>query len=357
MNRFGTTGTLLLTITIVLLAQAASAETEVVNIKSDSTWKAASSVSSTDWFKLEFDDGKWGNSIGRWPNNPCVKYCGKMTSCELTCVDWMWYNKSCENCDAYFRKTINLPEEVMSATITVTADNYYWLYVNNNFVGSDTTKTGYQKLKTYDVTRYMLPGKNVISIKAQNDVDYEGVALTGEIKYQTYDTLINQLQSEIDRLEQQLNSLSNDKNRLQSQVDLLQQQNRNLTSAKDQLTADSSRLQLENMDLRNAKTQLEQALAETQSQMDTHRVLNMVLIVGLLITFAALIATLYYFYNKLKGRRPRLSEPSRRTPTEKTAYSFEKEATHLSEEKTEHVAPAFERKGSSRLSSLSGTET
>lgn len=351
------TAQVVLTETILLLAlliQNACADTEVINIKSDSTWKASSSISSTDWFKLDFDDSNWGNSAGRWPNNPCVKYCGKMNSCELTCVDWMWYNKSCENCDAYFRKTINLPDEVMSATITITADNYYWLYVNNNFVGSDTTKTAYQKLKTYDVTRYLLPGKNVISIKAQNENEFEGVALTGEIKYKTYDTLVNQLQTEIDGLEQQLNSLSNDKNRLQSQVDLLQQQNRNLTAAKDYFTAETSRLSLENLELKNTKSRLEQTLLETQSGLDTHRALNMVLILGLLITFAALIATLYYFYNKMKGRRPRLSEPLKRTPTEKMA-SFEKEVTHLSEEKTEAV-PVFERRGSSRLSSLSGRE-
>lgn len=354
MNKNGKTVLALAAATLLVLAQGASADTEVMNLKSDSTWKASSFISSTDWFKLDFDDSTWENSVGRWPNNPCVKYCGKMTSCELTCVDWMWYNKSCENCEVYFRKTISLPDEVMSGTVTITADNYYWLYVNNNFAGSDTTKTGYQKLKNYDITRYLLPGKNVISIKAQNDVDYEGVALTGEIKYQTYNTLISQLQSEIDGLEQQVNSLSGDKNRLQGQVDALQQQTRNLTTVKDQLTSENSRLQIENLELRNAKNQLEGTLIETQSTMDVHRMLNIVLILGLLITLAALIASLYYFYNKLKGRRPRLSEPLKKMPTEK-AFSFDREVTHLSEERG-HATPVFEKSGVSSLSSLSGRE-
>ncbi|MDD5111618.1 MAG: hypothetical protein PHG85_03670, partial [Candidatus Altiarchaeota archaeon] len=102
---------------MILFSSMSCAETEVINIKADSTWKAASSVASTDWFKPEFDDSSWGASAGRWVNNPCSKYCGKMSSCELTCVDWMWYNNSCSNCERYFRKTITLPEDIMSGTI------------------------------------------------------------------------------------------------------------------------------------------------------------------------------------------------------------------------------------------------
>ncbi|MFH1126177.1 MAG: hypothetical protein V1703_03550 [Candidatus Altiarchaeota archaeon] len=348
-------------ITLLAFVANASADIEVVNIKSDSTWKASSTISSTDWFKLEFDDSNWGTSTGRWPNNPCTKYCGKMTSCELTCVDWMWYNQSCTNCETYYRKTINLPEEVTAGTITITADNYYWLYVNGNFISSDTTKSGFQKAETYDITKFLLPGKNVISIKAQNDLDNEGVALTGEIKYTTYNTLINQLQGEIDGLEYQVNSLSNDKNRLQTQVDTLQQQVKNLTTSKDQLTSENSGLQIENLELKNNRNKLETTLEETQSSLDNYRILNIVLIFGLLAAIGTLIAVLYYFYNKLKGRRPRLSEPAKRMPTERV--DFEREITSLSEEKPSgilpgfekkqtEVAPAFERKRTSTLSSL-----
>jgi hypothetical protein len=340
-------------ITLLVLAQAVSAQdTQVVTLKSDSTWKAASAVSSIEWFKPDFDDSSWGNSVGRWPTNPCVQYCGKMTSCELTCIDWMWYNQSCSNCEVYFRKTINLPDAITSATIQITADNYYWLYINGNYVGSDTSRNGYQKTETYDITSKLNSGKNVIAIKAQNDEDnIQGVALTGEVKYQTYNTLLNQLQTQIDSLEAQVNSLSNDKNRLQAQADVLGVQVQNLSIEKDELTTQNSQLQLDNLQLKNANSQLQSSSSEAQTSLDHYRAFDIVLILALLITLGVLVASLYYFYNKLKGKKPRLSEPHKRLPTEHAAEV--KEPTHLAEESAPAALPAFQRK---RTSSLSGRE-
>ena len=353
MKVYGRLAFALVLVTLLVLVQAVSAQdTEVITLKSDSTWKASSTVSSTEWFKPDFDDSSWSSSVGRWPSNPCIQYCGKMTSCELTCIDWMWYNKSCSNCEVYFRKTINLPDEIMSATLQITADNYYWLYVNGNYIGSDTTKQGYQKPESYDITSYLNGGKNIIAIKAQNGEDsIQGVALTGEVKYKTYDTLLNQMQTQIDSLEAQVNSMSNDKNRLQAQVDTLGEQVKNLSTAKDELTTQNSQLQLENLDLKNTKSQLEETFSEAKTSLDNYRAFNIVLILALLITLGALIASLYYFYNKLKGRKPRLSEPHKHFPTEHAAA--EKEPTHLAEEKPPTVTPAFQRK---RTSTLSGKE-
>jgi hypothetical protein len=345
-SKFGTALTLFIALALI---QGASADTEIVNIKSDSTWKAASYTTSTEWFKPDFDDSSWGSSEGRWPNSPCSKYCGKMNSCELTCVDWMWYNQSCPNCEVYFRKSINLPEEVMSASITMSADNYYWLYVNGNYVGSDTRKIGYTTVTTYDITRYMIPGKNVIAIKAQNDGEYEGVALTGEIKYKSYNTLISQLQSEIDGLESQLNTVSNDKNRLENQVDSLQAQVENLTISKDSLTSENSRLQIENLELKNAKTQLEASFNEVKSSLDTHKILNIVLILGLVIALIALAGSLYYIYTLMKGRRPRLSEPSKKMPTEAVQTAADRAPTSLSETETPRPTPVFQKKRETTL--------
>ncbi|MBM3309722.1 MAG: hypothetical protein FJY77_05640, partial [Candidatus Altiarchaeales archaeon] len=257
--------------------QCVSADTEVINLKADSTWKATSTISSTDWFKLDFDDTLWESSEGRWVNNPCGKYCGRMNSCELTCIDWMWYGGSCSNCERYFRKTINLPDEIMSATLVVTADKYYWLYVNGNYVGSDTRKIGYTNTETYDITKYILPGKNVIAIKAQSEDDTEGVALVGEIKYKTYDTLVNQMQLQIDGLESQVNTLNNDKSRLQEQADSLQKENTELKATKDQLTSENSNLKIENLELKTANADLQTSLSSAKSSLNTHRTLNMVL--------------------------------------------------------------------------------
>ena len=341
---------ILSTLVIVCLTQMISAqsETEVVKIKSDSTWKASSTVSTTDWFKLDFEDSSWESSVGRWPNNPCTRYCGKMTSCELSCIDWMWYDQSCATCETYYRKTINLPEEVISAKITMTADNYYWLYVNGNFVGSDTRRIAYTTTMTYDITSYMLPGKNVIAIKAQNNEEYEGVALTGEIKYKTYNTLINQLQTQIDSLEEQLNALSNDKNRLEEQVDTLQTENMELTNTKDELTNENSVLKIENLGLTAENDEVGRHLDEAESSISTYTILNVVLILGLLVTLGALVATIYYFYNRTIGRKPRLSSPKSRMPSEEV--KLEEGPTHLSDKELEDMTPIFDRKKGSKLS-------
>ena len=336
-------------IAIATLMNTVSAETEIINLKSDSTWSASSVITSTDWFKPEFDDSGWAKSTGRWTNNPCKKYCGKMNSCELTCIDWMWYDQSCTNCEVYFRKTISLPEEIVAASITMAADKYYWLYVNGNFVGSDTRKIGYTNAETYDITSYLRPGKNVIAIKAQSEGEYEGVALTGEIQYKTYNTLINQLQSEIDGLEVQLNSLSEDKSRLQSQVDTLMSNTKNLTAAKDYYSAETARLQVENLELKNTNRQLESSLSEAESSLQSYRVLNIVLILGILITLGILIATIYYFYNRMKGRSPRLSQPGKQMPTEKAKLEHEG-GTHLSEKELKELTPMFKREKKSSLS-------
>ncbi|MDD5112373.1 MAG: hypothetical protein PHG85_07505, partial [Candidatus Altiarchaeota archaeon] len=227
-------------------------------------------------------------------------------------------------------------------------DNYYWLYVNGNHIATETRPVGYTIAKTYDITKYLLPGKNVVSIKVQNDDGTEGVALSGEIKYKTYDNELNQLQTQIDSMESQINALSNDKSRLQTQADGLQLQVKNLTSSKDELTAQVSQLQIENLGLKNSIPELQAQLADATSRAESSRVLNIVLILGLVIAIAALIASLFYFSNKLKGRKPRLVEPEKRMPSEKMTVS-DKEPSSLSIEKPAAPAPTFERGKTSTL--------
>ena len=74
---------------------------------------------------------------------------------------WIWNDTPVE--DAWFRKTIDVGENVASAKLAITADNIYSLYVNGSEVGSDSDWTG---IEVYDIASYLKPGRNVIAVKA-----------------------------------------------------------------------------------------------------------------------------------------------------------------------------------------------
>lgn len=81
---------------------------------------------------------------------------------------WIWNQKEAatkaEAGDCYFRKTFNL-EDPESGTIEITADNSYELFVNSRSVGAGDNWNTRQK---YDVSPLLLPGRNVIAVKATN---------------------------------------------------------------------------------------------------------------------------------------------------------------------------------------------
>ena len=65
----------------------------------------------------------------------------------------------------YLRKTFEV-KDVKSATVAITADNVYDLYVNGRFVGSDPQ---WEEMEVYDVAALLKPGKNVLAVKGKND--------------------------------------------------------------------------------------------------------------------------------------------------------------------------------------------
>ena len=70
-----------------------------------------------------------------------------------------------KNLHVYFRKTFDLPSQPQSAPAHVTADSRYRLYVNGQFVGRGPARSypSFQYYDTYDLSKYLRPGKNVIA--------------------------------------------------------------------------------------------------------------------------------------------------------------------------------------------------
>jgi lysophospholipase L1-like esterase len=81
---------------------------------------------------------------------------------------WIWNQKEAATKaaagDCYFRKTFNL-DDPESGTIEITADNSYELFVNSRSVGAGDAWNTRQK---YDISPLLLPGRNVIAVKATN---------------------------------------------------------------------------------------------------------------------------------------------------------------------------------------------
>ena len=66
--------------------------------------------------------------------------------------------------DCYFRKTLQL-ESIEQATITITADDRYDLYVNGRLIGHGRSV---QQMEQYDVSRLLQKGNNVIAVRVSN---------------------------------------------------------------------------------------------------------------------------------------------------------------------------------------------
>ncbi len=73
---------------------------------------------------------------------------------------------------AYFRSVTTLQALPASASVTIAANQVFWLYVNGSLVGSnsaDFATTGTLKSSMFDVLSLLQPGVNVLGIRAAND--------------------------------------------------------------------------------------------------------------------------------------------------------------------------------------------
>ncbi len=84
----------------------------------------------------------------------------------------------------YFRKRFELPGAVKQATVTVTADNVYELYVNGEQIGKDGD---WYTAETYDVAGRLKQGANAIAIRADNQGSIAGLLCEARITLENGD--------------------------------------------------------------------------------------------------------------------------------------------------------------------------
>jgi hypothetical protein len=89
----------------------------------------------------------------------------------LQTARWIWHNEGNPAASApvgqrYFRREVEVPAEIATATCTMTADNSFELFVNDTRAG---TGDNFHQQYTFDVTRRLHRGKNVLKVTATND--------------------------------------------------------------------------------------------------------------------------------------------------------------------------------------------
>lgn len=75
--------------------------------------------------------------------------------------------------DCYFRKTFTLNENVEKAVLRIFVDTGYELFVNDRFVGAVDE---WINIRDYDVTPFLIGGRNVIAVKGVNHGGHRGFA-------------------------------------------------------------------------------------------------------------------------------------------------------------------------------------
>ena len=96
---------------------------------------------------------------------------------------WIWFPEgnpaaNAPRGDRFFRRLLQIPAEagVQRATITITVDDQFTLYVNGEEVGKSSGQIdAWKELKTFDLKARLRTGANLIAVKAFNNANAAGL--------------------------------------------------------------------------------------------------------------------------------------------------------------------------------------
>lgn len=91
-------------------------------------------------------------------------------------INWIWQNdKPTDDQKVFFRREFELPQDVVSASVTVTCDNWQRLWVNGKDLGFSNE---WAAPASHDVTSLIVPGgRNVIAVEGRNQGGIAAMAL------------------------------------------------------------------------------------------------------------------------------------------------------------------------------------
>jgi putative heme-binding domain-containing protein len=84
--------------------------------------------------------------------------------CSAVDGSWVWFGDM-DDQPRYLRRSFDLPAAATSATLTVTADNVYTVFLNGERLGGDAA---WESVETYDVAKKLRAGPNVLALEVAN---------------------------------------------------------------------------------------------------------------------------------------------------------------------------------------------
>ena len=86
-------------------------------------------------------------------------------------TEWIWLGDIYVVGSHQFTRIFEIPGTPTSGTIHIACDDYYYnLVLNNAYLGENRNVDGWRTADVYDVTPYLQPGINTLSVIAENDV-------------------------------------------------------------------------------------------------------------------------------------------------------------------------------------------
>ncbi|NQT52714.1 hypothetical protein HQ576_11710 [bacterium] len=122
------------------------------------------------WAAPDFDDAAWETATVGGPKPVAVGGSPWQAN---------WLRMQGHKQQRFYRRTVELPEKPDLATVTVTADNGYELFVNGQRMGSNDD---WKDAETYDVLKALRQGRNVLAVCLSNDGPFGGLLLESRIR-------------------------------------------------------------------------------------------------------------------------------------------------------------------------------
>lgn len=91
---------------------------------------------------------------------------------------WIWSQSTADI--IYFRKTFQISAAPTSASLTLTADGNFKLFINGTFVGQNQDWTD---VKTVDIANYVTAGTNIIAVEVDKKRADRGLIISGKLSF------------------------------------------------------------------------------------------------------------------------------------------------------------------------------